>query len=605
MDACFQAFLSFTDSYQPNPILLFYSGVMPSISLISKLKSKVKHQSEVAACKIKVDTAEALGVAVHDTTPLVSLKAEASELFKNGDSKGAKRVYTRALAHTDLDPHEKAVLYCNRAAAEMKLRRFEDAIADSKRSVETDPTYSRGYERLATAQLGLHRYNDAYESYGKAIALLDAISEPTSADIARKVKIEQALAEAQRKEAGPDVLLIRNATGNMPWDKAAALRPSLNASDGTCTSAWIILEAHELFSKGCEALWELQKTETSEGTVIYGRLGAVADISDGLLRDERAFHMTVSDWKDRYGYQAQYEAMEYNAWINQADEATIMREVRERVAVRGWDDVRPALDLTVRAWIMHAFLLRSIPDYNTAVHLLQKVQRFLTWGDHQWPDVPTSQRGVIFEHTFRRSVKRLYLHTLYQAIINNPSPNSPFSLAELKNTSAAILEDVEQHPPESEDKAKLTPGYIAAYWLYPTAEAMIIDGFYHMQLALTSVPVDPVKQKANFRLAYEKYLSGAERFPKDDENHAYYLKSALECLMESGATLTETLPLMERVRKAAPLMKNIWETSGMSLCGRDAALQAVISFEEGVQMQLKEGTLTMNDSVTMPHTGNL
>ncbi|KAG8763836.1 hypothetical protein FRC11_011506 [Ceratobasidium sp. 423] len=578
---------------------------MPSISLISKLKSKVKHQGEVAACKIKVDTAEAFGMTVHDTTPLASLKAEASELFKSGDSKGAKRVYTRALGHTDLEPHEKAVLYCNRAAAEMKLRRFEDAISDAKRSVEADPTYSRGYERLATAQLGLHRYNDAYESYGKAITLLDAIPEPTSADIARKVKIEQALAEAQRKEAGPDVLLIRNATGNMPWDKAAALRPSMNASDGTCTSAWIILEAHELFSKGCEALWELQRTETSEGTVIYGRLGAVVDISDGLLRDERAFHMTTSDWKDRYGYQAQYEAMEYNAWINQADEAIIMREIRERVATRGWNDVRPALDLTVRAWIMHAFLLRSIPDYNTAVHLLQKVQRFLTWGDHQWPDVPTSQRGVIFEHTFRRSVKRLYLHTLYQAIINNPSPNSPFSLAELKNTSAAILDDVEQHPPESEDKDKLTPGYIAAYWVYPTAEALIIDGFYHMQLALTSVPVDPVKQKANYRLAYEKYLSGAERFPKDDENHAYYLKSALECLMESGATLNETLPLMERVRKATPLMKNIWETSSMSLCGRDAALQAVISFEEGVQKQLKDGTLTMNDSVTMPHTGNL
>ncbi|CAE6359353.1 unnamed protein product [Rhizoctonia solani] len=569
---------------------------MPSISLIAKLKSKVKHQSEVAACKIKVDTAEALGVAVHDTTPLVSLKAEASELFKNGDSKGAKRVYTRALAHTDLEPHERAVLYCNRAATEMKLRRFEDAISDSKRSVEADPTYSRGYERLATAQL---------ESYGKAISLLDAIPEPTSADIARKVKIEQALAEAQRKEAGPDVLLIRNATGNMPWDKAAALRPSMNPSDGTCTSAWIILEAHELFSKGCEALWELQRTETSEGTVIYGRLGAVADISDGLLRDERAFYMTTTDWKDRYGYQAQYEAMEYDAWINQADEATIMREIRERVATRGWDNVRPALDLTVRAWIMHAFLLRSIPDYNTAVHLLQKVQRFLTWGDHQWPDVPCSQRGIIFEHTFRRSVKRLYLHTLYQAIINNPSPNTPFSLAELKNTSAAILEDVEQHPPESEAKERLTPGYIAAYWLYPTAEAMIIDGFYHMQLAITSLPVDPVKQKANYRLAYEKYLSGAERFPKDDENHAYYLKSALECLMESGATLTETLPLMERVRKATPLMQNIWETSSMSLCGRDAALQAVISFEEGIQKQLKDGTLTMDDSVTMPHSGNL
>ena len=106
--------------------------------------------------------------------------------------------------------------------------------------------------------------------------------------------------------------------------------------------------------------------------------------------------------------------MEYGAWTNQADEAIIMREIRERVAIRGWDNVRPALDLTVRAWIMHAFLLRSIPDYETAVQLLQKVQRFLTWGEHQWPTVLAAERGVIFEPTFRRSVKRLYLHTLYQ-----------------------------------------------------------------------------------------------------------------------------------------------------------------------------------------------
>lgn len=57
---------------------------------------------------------------------------------------------------------------------------------------------------------------------------------------------------------------------------------------------------------------------------------------------------------------------------------------------------------------------------------------------------------------------------------------------------------------------------------------MIVDGFYHLQLALTSVPVDPVKQKTNFRLAYEKYLSGAERFPKDDEvRHSYWPRDAL------------------------------------------------------------------------------
>jgi hypothetical protein len=74
---------------------------------------------------------------------------------------------------------------------------------------------------LLTYFQGLHRFADAYESYGKAIAILDAISDPSSAEIARKVKIEQALAEAQRKEVGPDVLLIRNAVGSLPWDKAA------------------------------------------------------------------------------------------------------------------------------------------------------------------------------------------------------------------------------------------------------------------------------------------------------------------------------------------------------------------------------------------------
>ena len=75
--------------------------------------------------------------------------------------------------------------------------------------------------------------------------------------------------------------------------------------------------------------------------------------------------------------------------------------------------------------------------------------------------------------------------------------------------------------------------------------------------------------------------------------------------MESGATLRETLPFMERVRKATPIMKNIWEVSSMSLCGRDAALQAVISFEEGVQKDLKDGKLTLDDSVKMNHIETL
>lgn len=59
-----------------------------------------------------------------------TLKAQGNELFKVGDYVGALEKYTDALKCTDQD-NDKAIVLNNRAAANIKLRRYDDAIKDA------------------------------------------------------------------------------------------------------------------------------------------------------------------------------------------------------------------------------------------------------------------------------------------------------------------------------------------------------------------------------------------------------------------------------------------------------------------------------------------
>lgn len=76
-----------------------------------------------------------------------------------------------------------------------------------------------------------------------------------------------------------------------------------------------------------------------------------------------------------------------------------------------------------------------------------------------------------------------------------------------------------------------------------------------------------------------------------------WLNVGLDIFFQTGAPLRETIPIMERIRKAVPMMKRIWEHSSMSLESRDQILQRTLWFEEDVKRELDEGRATLDSQI--------
>ncbi|KAK3234950.1 hypothetical protein CYMTET_54829 [Cymbomonas tetramitiformis] len=87
------------------------------------------------------------------------LKSQGNALFAKGDIEGALKCYTRSL---ELRPDNTPVL-ANRAAAYLKLSRFQEAEADCSAVLMQDASYVKVYHRRALARKGLGKLSEAAE----------------------------------------------------------------------------------------------------------------------------------------------------------------------------------------------------------------------------------------------------------------------------------------------------------------------------------------------------------------------------------------------------------------------------------------------------------
>ena len=76
------------------------------------------------------------------------------EHFRAGRFSEAVKCYSGAI-EADSAPSELAKLLANRSAAYGRLGNLEAALADGKRAVEIDPSYSEGYFRATKAHMAL------------------------------------------------------------------------------------------------------------------------------------------------------------------------------------------------------------------------------------------------------------------------------------------------------------------------------------------------------------------------------------------------------------------------------------------------------------------
>lgn len=95
---------------------------------------------------------------------VLALKEEGNTCFRKGDFEAAVRVYREAASqcrHQDLYP-ERAILYSNRAASELKLNLPKVAIHSASQAIKYNPNFPKGYLRSVGRSLALVQFPRAH-----------------------------------------------------------------------------------------------------------------------------------------------------------------------------------------------------------------------------------------------------------------------------------------------------------------------------------------------------------------------------------------------------------------------------------------------------------
>lgn len=110
-------------------------------------------------------------------------KAEGNDMFKNGKFEEAVACYTRALAGTT-DPHERSVIYSNRAACWSQHQNWHRMLEDCNLALQEDPRNVKAMLRRGLAYEGLEKYKLAIADM-KSVLELDPQAMVASSAIAR------------------------------------------------------------------------------------------------------------------------------------------------------------------------------------------------------------------------------------------------------------------------------------------------------------------------------------------------------------------------------------------------------------------------------------
>jgi len=110
-------------------------------------------------------------------------KNKGNEAFQNKSYVEAVKWFSEAIK---LD-NANHVLYSNRSGAYAAQGKYVEAFEDAKKTVQLKQDWAKGYSRMGTALVGLHKFDEAIAEYEKGLKL-----EPTNQ------QIKEALDEARK-----------------------------------------------------------------------------------------------------------------------------------------------------------------------------------------------------------------------------------------------------------------------------------------------------------------------------------------------------------------------------------------------------------------------
>ncbi|KAG2346573.1 hypothetical protein BDR05DRAFT_959508 [Suillus weaverae] len=344
-----------------------------------------------------------------------------------------------------------------------------------------------------------------------------------------------------------------------------------------------------------DELQSIPHSKAPGGFAYRGNLMALTYLTNGLMRDDRAFHISQLDWITKYNQQVTFEATARQAWHANGLE-TIKEQAQKRLKEKGWNDVRPALSVTVRAWIMRSMLERHLRDKpEVGIQFLKQAIDLLEWGRNVWKNVKKTDRGTIFEDTFLRGVRSMHLEMFMDVYTTDPGLNSKFPLEHLKEEAEDLLKDIEialKNP----SKEEVDPGSVSSFCIYPGGIAYSMIGFYHAQTARYS---SDILACFSFVNGAKAYVQAAQAFPQDEEYHALYLSCAMDCMRNAGVSIRDFNKVAIDLREAVPKMTKIWAVSALQQGGRDEKIQANLRSADDLMKLVAEGKLTLEDPVPL------
>ncbi|KNZ76343.1 hypothetical protein J132_10622 [Termitomyces sp. J132] len=495
------------------------------------------------------------------------LKAEGNALYHAGKYNEAYGKYSQAIKQ---DPYN-AVLWANRAASAVAMKKQLNLIQNTRKL---------GADKAQVISIN---------AFKKALSCLPSTGELSEVDRNLKDQFESGLKKA---EANKNRMVTFNHAfapagsvhqKNLPWRRAMAMEQELIAQEDIKSSGFVILFAYRDFKEGLNGLNALQvKTIGNQQMAVGLTQVVISTLSNGIMRDRRIFHMSDGNFIDKYNKQMMLEAQRYKAWTT-GGPTLIQDEAPKRLKKLGWGAVRPALAVTVRAWIMRGFLQSTFQTPGASTEFFSDALRILEWGARIWKNVPTSDRGVIFEPSFIRGVKRLYLNLLQESWSRTKS-----DLEQIATLARELIAEEQALPTGNVD-----PGFASSFWVYPVADAHVNLGWYYMRKAQAS----PDEKEATVlcSISATHYLKGANLYPPDDENRPIFLKVGLEALCFAETPLKITLPLAKQIRQAIPVTKRIWEYSADAPI-LEGQLKTVLEFEDHYRAEIEAGRMTLDDS---------
>nr|GAT55915.1 predicted protein [Mycena chlorophos] len=515
---------------------------------------------------------------------VAALKQQGNTLFSQREYTRAADTYTAAirLFHSQTPnacdvgsagAKKLALLFANRSACSLALERYLNAVSDSEQATILDPTNAKAFARLAAAQHVLGRYSEAAAAWRQASASIDA-----SVGDAQKAEYEAGLAASLAKLHSAAVPVPR-----LPWEVAAMMIPALSAQrtiskEHTFSSAWVIHGAHEEFANGLNKLSILQEDHTGE---LFGMLGCIIALSNGLLRDRRVMQPYPQFAKLKQQLLFECDAFYARDWITKEPTP---EEVVQEVVEKGSNATRAA-SFIVRLWIIQgqiALAQTNSPD--AAIANCEKCLYVLRRLRNSAAAECGTLRVAFLEDTFFFGVQAMYLDMLIQK--HKALPNLPLPPV-LEQEADALLAALDAHGPLPNSN----PGFTSSFLVYPRGMAHAAKG-----LIASRILTDPQR----FQHTAASYLSAADCFAPDDEKHTYHLHLALVNLRQATPfPAHELLRVMARMCDAAPRARAIWEhlpvnlkgAPGLCSQGPGNMIEAMMLEEKEIRRMLDEGEL--------------